>query len=822
MTITLKYPEKLGIGGLQTTGLMRFLDDIALLGPAWFYNWSPALPAVDVDGWSLGDDVDIVGSASDRALRLGATGSAWIVQSTAVTAGATYDFSIVAAGLPGASGGVSIDFLDASGNVQASHWTPLFDNSDKVTLAGLTAAHTAVTAKIVAWGSTDGLEIDDLSLMNAQGDHLHNGGFETSNADPTANLTSQYVPMKWGADAAGWIDTADLVGTPVILGFNEPDMRQQSDMTVDEAITLWPDLMATGARLGSPATTTGQTLGDASWLGRFMAQAASDDLRVDFISVHYYKSSQNVAAFENFLKKVHDAYNLPIWVTEWALVNWKDLNRFSFAETAQFFHDATVMLDGLDFVEKHAWFGLYDGLDGLSMNAHLLDSSGRLTEVGKAFAGFSPVRDLTGTAGDDTLVGGANDDHLDGGAGNDTLRAGLGDDDLSGGPGADLFDLGEVDRLDLGLDTIRDFSFQGTFQDALTFRFGATDHYLSEVTDFLDFAAMLAADNDPGSIVGLQGADLRVDFGTGLGSVVLQGGGNYPAISGAFGGTTGQPASGQTIAEYGSVSVSHSTMTVQLSNVFLNPVIVASITTTNGNAPAAVRVEAVGATEFTLRLDEPGNLDGIHFFETVSWMVVEAGRWVTEDGTVMEAGKLDAAKPASVAPTSESFQSAFAAAPVLFTTVQTANDPDFLATRAYSVGQDGFDFALEHEEALNQAPHATETIGWLAVQRGGGSLDSHTSFETSAPGTSADHRDLGLTFQPGMADVPHLLTGISSLNGPDPVVVRIDKLDAAGAILNLQEDTSLDNETRHTREQVDWMALAGDGIVTGHDAMLLT
>lgn len=80
----------------------------------------------------------------------------------------------------------------------------------------------------------------------------------------------------------------DLKGEEVILGFNEPDERSQSALSVDEAIALWPELMATSARLGSPATTTPGTLGKQSWLGRFMKQADAADLRVDFMAVHYY------------------------------------------------------------------------------------------------------------------------------------------------------------------------------------------------------------------------------------------------------------------------------------------------------------------------------------------------------------------------------------------------------------------------------------------------------------------------------------------------------------------------------------------------------
>lgn len=44
---------------------------------------------------------------------------------------------------------------------------------------------------------------------------------------------------------------------PYLLGLNEPDMAGQSNMTAEQALDLWPRLMAAGKVLGSPAVATG-------------------------------------------------------------------------------------------------------------------------------------------------------------------------------------------------------------------------------------------------------------------------------------------------------------------------------------------------------------------------------------------------------------------------------------------------------------------------------------------------------------------------------------------------------------------------------------
>ena len=70
----------------------------------------------------------------------------------------------------------------------------------------------------------------------------------------TAGITTptgvQFVPMIWGAAdvSATALNQAKQAGS-TLLGFNEPDNPNQSNMTVTQAISLWPQLMATGMGL---------------------------------------------------------------------------------------------------------------------------------------------------------------------------------------------------------------------------------------------------------------------------------------------------------------------------------------------------------------------------------------------------------------------------------------------------------------------------------------------------------------------------------------------------------------------------------------------
>jgi hypothetical protein len=210
----------------------------------------------------------------------------------------------------------------------------------------------------------------------------------------------EFVPMIWnGAQLQENSNAlADLTESHVtaLLGFNEPNLASQADMSVREAVTLWPRLDATSMRLGSPAPSQNAALKPGSWLPQFMDAVSTSGLRVDFIAVHYYAPNRDVIAFRRFLERVHRAYNLPIWVTEWALVyprTWKDNRaRYSLKDTACFFRAGAAMLDDLDFVERHAWFAAFDGGDGWYLNTHAIAEDGSLTPVGRAIVDATSAR----------------------------------------------------------------------------------------------------------------------------------------------------------------------------------------------------------------------------------------------------------------------------------------------------------------------------------------------------------------------------------------------------------------------------------------------
>ncbi len=198
-----------------------------------------------------------------------------------------------------------------------------------------------------------------------------------------------FVPMIWGAGAvtAGNLANAKKSGN-TLLGFNEPDLAEQSNMTVDQALSLWPQLEATGMRLGAPAVAWGADQ-DGQWLDRFMTGAKAKGYRVDFIPLHWYggdfNSKNATNQLKSYIEAVHAKYDKPIWLTEYSLINFGGGQKFPTPENqAEFVKESTTMLESLSYVEHYAWFAFPTSTNGQDETG-LYRPGGAITKPGEAY-----------------------------------------------------------------------------------------------------------------------------------------------------------------------------------------------------------------------------------------------------------------------------------------------------------------------------------------------------------------------------------------------------------------------------------------------------
>jgi len=200
---------------------------------------------------------------------------------------------------------------------------------------------------------------------------------------------TEFVPMIWGYNKNDdqilkSAAKAKEAGATTLLGFNEPDHHDQSNLKVETVLDVWPVLMKTGMRRGSPAPAHATR----EWMTAFMKGVKERNLRVDFISAHFYPGT-DADGFVNQMKKVSALYEKPIWITEFAVADWsaktREENRVKPEQVLTFMRKVIPKLEALDCVERYAWFAAGQQNRKLGPSA-LFDPEGKLTPLGEFYA----------------------------------------------------------------------------------------------------------------------------------------------------------------------------------------------------------------------------------------------------------------------------------------------------------------------------------------------------------------------------------------------------------------------------------------------------
>ncbi|MEL6441279.1 MAG: right-handed parallel beta-helix repeat-containing protein [Cyanobacteria bacterium J06621_8] len=269
------------------------------------------------------------------------------------------------------------------------------------------------------------------------------------------------------------------------------------------------------------------------------------------------------------------------------------------------------------------------------------------------------------------------------------------------------------------------------------------------------------------------------------------------------------------IGETGIVSdINHNSQTIFFDNKYSDPVIFAQPLSYNGNQAAIVRIEDIQSDRFTASIQETSNLDGKHINESFSYLVLEKGTWQLENDTLLEVGTVDTNLLSSDGWENIDFTHDFTENPLVFSQVQTDNDPDFVRTRQRNTNTSGFEITMQEEEARNHTAHLTESVGWLAISAGSGNW-SNNSYLAGQTGNSVSHNWHTIDFEDNLTQSPVLLASIATYNGADPAGLRSSNLSSNQVDIKIEEDTSKDTEVSHNKEAVNFFAITGNDFLRG-------
>lgn len=168
----------------------------------------------------------------------------------------------------------------------------------------------------------------------------------------------QFVPMCWNNNyspdniSAYYAAHADKQN--YLLGYNEPNLTDQANMTPQQAAAKWNDVVdvakKNNARLISPALNWGTLPGYSNgvqWLQEFFTLVNPND--VHGIAVHIYMNAAKSMIGDLQRYKV---FGKPLWLTEFCA--WDGTS--SSAAQCQFMAQSINYLEQDDDLERYAWF----------------------------------------------------------------------------------------------------------------------------------------------------------------------------------------------------------------------------------------------------------------------------------------------------------------------------------------------------------------------------------------------------------------------------------------------------------------------------------
>jgi len=254
--------------------------------------------------------------------------------------------------------------------------------------------------------------------------------------------------------------------------------------------------------------------------------------------------------------------------------------------------------------------------------------------------------------------------------------------------------------------------------------------------------------------------------------------------------------------ETGEVSVNSDWAHVLFSSTFQNPIVVAGAPTFLNPDPCVVRVRNVTKTGFDVKLAEWNYQDGIHPAESVSYLVVEKGRSILPDGSMVEAGTFTGTTGLSTV----TLSGAFAQTPIVLTTVATFNESDTISGRLKNVTRSTFSYYFREQEK-NSNTHVNEVVNFIAWEPGNGLVGS-IKYDAAITANAVTHTWYKPTFKELFQQhSPLLLAAMQTTNETDTAALRIQNVTTSGFQVKVEEETSLDTETAHLAETIGYLAL---------------
>lgn len=222
------------------------------------------------------------------------------------------------------------------------------------------------------------------------------GTFIPDTEQGNAPAESEFVPMLWDGSSVTDANIAKLNALyqqgkiQYVLGFNEPDLKEEANMTVETALDKWEYLcnnLDPDIKLVSPVTSY-PSLKESNWMIRFMNGVQARNLRIDYIAIHIYQPTMT-ALFTNPVQAVYEKWGKKVWITEFGVRDENtggapSNNKYTREQILSFMQTLLPELESMEAVARYAWFNASPTMPGL-WPCGLIDANGGLTIAGEYY-----------------------------------------------------------------------------------------------------------------------------------------------------------------------------------------------------------------------------------------------------------------------------------------------------------------------------------------------------------------------------------------------------------------------------------------------------
>jgi O-glycosyl hydrolase len=167
------------------------------------------------------------------------------------------------------------------------------------------------------------------------------------------------------------------------MGPNEPNLQSQADLTPQQAADLWMKNIEPLRQEGystfiTPAVASSITA--IQWYQEFFK--ACTGCQFDIMALHYYSTQS--ADMIAYITSLYQAFKMPIWVTEYACMDYAGGPQASNPEqVTEFMRNVTTWMENTDYVKKFFPYGIGTA-DEININRldALMGSDGKPNALG--------------------------------------------------------------------------------------------------------------------------------------------------------------------------------------------------------------------------------------------------------------------------------------------------------------------------------------------------------------------------------------------------------------------------------------------------------